>query len=88
MNQAMITHIIKSYEEVLKRYDFLKRELSQSQIDMIQSKIKEHSNCHKSWINNDENEDMIEIAVYSGGENVSLECNNCNSIIIDSEYFK
>ena len=45
MNQAMITHIIKNYEEVLKSYDFLKRELSQSQIDMIQSKIKEHNNA-------------------------------------------
>ena len=90
MDQAMVTRIIKSFEEVLRRYGFIKKEFSQNQIDMIKEKIKEHKSCHNSWINNEDinNEDMIEISVYSGGESVALECMNCNSIIIDSSYFE
>lgn len=89
MDEAMITHSIKSFEEVLKRYGFIKRELSQNQIEMIKEKIKEHTKCHESWINNEyvDGEEMLEVTVYAGGENVALECANCNSIVIDSEYF-
>lgn len=91
MDNAMISNTIKSFEEVLRRYGFIKRELSQSQIDMIKDKIKEHERCHQEWLEDDyedhEDEEMLDIAVYGGGENVAIECANCNSIIIDSEYF-
>ena len=89
MNEPMVTTYIKRFEEVLKRYGFIKGELSQGQIDMIKEKIEEHQRCYDSWINDEftEGEDMLEVAVYAGGENVALECANCNSVIIDSEYF-
>jgi hypothetical protein len=90
MDQAMITNLVKSYEEVLKRYGFIKRELSQSQIEEITERLEDHERCHKSWVANEETEgeDMVEIAVYGGGDNVALECMNCHEVIIDSEYFK
>lgn len=89
MDEAMITHSIKSFEEVLKRYGFIKKELNQNQIEMIKEKIEEHEKCHESWINNEyaDGEEMLEVTVYAGGENVALECASCNSIVIDSEYF-
>lgn len=90
MDQALVTQSIKDFEDVLRRYGFIKREFSQHQIDMIRHKIEEHCSCLEEWLDNDETEgeDMIEISVYAGGENVALECANCNTVIIDSEYFK
>lgn len=89
MDSSITTQMINSFEEVLRRYGFIKREFTQAQIEMIRKKIEEHDACHEEWVNDEDvsGEPMIEVAVYGGGENVALECTNCNSVIIDSEYF-
>lgn len=87
--EAVISNSISKFEEVLKRYDYIQGDLSQQDVDMIRENIEDHADCLDIWENDSEvsHEPMIEITVYGDGQNIALECMNCSTVIIDSEYF-
>lgn len=80
--------VINNFVENLKDCDILKEyeNLTYEQIEYIHNILDEHKECFESEYNNynEENLELIDSYVY-GNTNVSIECNYCNSIIIDSD---
>lgn len=53
--------------------------------DIIAERLKDHESCSDK---NEDEEDFAEIAVATyGGQNVSLECSACYTVILDSDLF-
>lgn len=62
-------------------------DLNHEHIKEIKEKFKEHKVCFESKSDFDnENLDIMESVVYGDYDNVAIECNQCNTIIVDSIY--
>ena len=80
--------VISNFVENLRDCKILKEheDLTYEQIEYIHNMLDEHKECFESEYNNynEDNLELIDSYVY-GDMNVSIECNYCNSIIIDSD---
>lgn len=76
--------IIEDFKESCK--EAFKSEVSDENVQEIKERFEEHRQCyeHKHEFD-EENLDIMSTVVYGDMNNVSIECFNCNSIIIDSE---
>ena len=84
LKEIVISNFVENLKDcnILKEYD----NLTYEQTEDIHRMLDEHKECFESEYNNynEENLDLIDSYVY-GNTNASIECNYCNSIIIDSD---
>lgn len=81
--------LIGDFEDDCNESGFIQGSLTDKEIDLIEERFEEHRECykHKSEFDNEDLEIMSSV-VYGDGENVAIECFQCNSVIIDSEAIK
>lgn len=77
--------IIEDFVEECKENDLLTEEEINKSIDEIIERFEEHRECYKYKLDFDnESLEIMGTVVYGDYSNVAIECNQCNSIIVDS----
>lgn len=81
-----IESIIEDFEEDCNHCGTIK-ELSEKQIDIIKSNFQEHRHCFDTEYENakDDASELIVSCIYGNNVSASIECLNCNTVIVDDE---
>lgn len=84
-----VDSLIDQFEHMLKENDFIDRDFTEEEAEKIRIDICNHVTCLDDW---DDEIPCIEIYYYrdysDNVQNISIECNNCNTVIVDSEIFE
>lgn len=77
--------VISDFEEDCQQCDILEN-LTDKQKEEINERFEEHKACYSCKEEFDkENLELFNSCIYGINANVSIECNNCDEVIIDSE---
>lgn len=78
--------VISDFEADLVMEGLLDRPLTDEEKDEIIDEFEAHRKCYENHKEDFDREDLdiIHSTVYGNGENVCIECEQCNEVIIDS----
>lgn len=83
-----VNNLIDKFEYLLQEHNFIDRELTEEEIEDIRIDICDHALCTDDW---DYDDPCIEIITYGHDDyvaNIAIECNNCDTVIVDNERFE
>lgn len=78
--------IIEDFKDDCESINSWNGDFIESKREEIEERFEEHKECYKHKAEFDEEDlDIMSSVIYGDNSNATIECNHCNSVIIDAE---